>query len=69
MSACGLLFPAYMLYRVVAHKGWRPSIWITIALAAPFFWMGFIERQTIWLLPGMGLIVSGAIIQRLKKPV
>lgn len=71
MSAYGLIFPAYMLYRVIARRknttGTTRSMWIAIALAAPFLWMGFIERQPVWLLPGMAMILCVAIIQPKKR--
>ncbi len=71
MAAYGLVFPSYMLYRVIARRNNGSAnpftMWITMALALPFFWMGFIERQPIWLLPGMALVLSGAIIQRKKR--
>ncbi len=58
MGAYGLVFPAYILYRVVAgHRS--PIMWIAIVLAFPLFWLGFIERQTIWLIPGLGLVFLG----------
>jgi hypothetical protein len=72
MSAYGLLFPAYMLYRVVlARKGKAPlsvlMMWIAIALASPMFWIGFIERQTIWLIPGMVIVLLGPIARLLRR--
>ena len=70
MSAYGLVFPAYMLYRVVVHGtatiGLR-LMWIAITLAAPMFWLGFMERQAIWLVPGLGLVILGAIVLRAKR--
>lgn len=66
MSAYGLVFPAYVLYQVIFRKKTSSMMWILIALTAPFFWMGFIERQTIWLIPGMVILLLGAFI-RLKK--
>ncbi|MBC8205978.1 MAG: hypothetical protein ISR85_00165 [Kiritimatiellales bacterium] len=68
MSAYGLLFPVYVLYRVVIKKKiGLPTLWIMIALASPLFWMGFIERQPIWLVPGMGLILLGIFIRLPKR--
>ena len=68
MSAYGLVFPAYVLYRVVMKKKiGLMTLWIMIALASPMFWMGFIERQPLWLIPGMGLILLGALIQQRNK--
>jgi len=67
MSAYGLGFPAYVLYRVVMkRKPGLPTLWILIALASPLFWMGFIERQPIWLIPGMTLVLLGIFIPRIN---
>ena len=73
MSAYGLVFPSYMLYLVViARRGKSalslPMMWIAIALASPMFWLGFIERQTIWLVPGMGVVMLGAMVLFIKRP-
>ncbi|MEE9368118.1 MAG: hypothetical protein V3V05_04545 [Pontiella sp.] len=72
LSAYGLIFPAYMLHRVIARRknntsGWQSGLWISIALAVPLFWMGFIERQTVWLIPGMALVLCGSLIQPKKR--
>jgi len=75
LSAYGLLLPTYMLYRVIlAHmsgsKIGSTTMWIAVALASPMFWMGFIERQQIWLVPGMGVVALGAFylyIQGMKS--
>lgn len=72
MSAYGLVFPAYVLYRIVMARK-APSIirpaalWIVVALASPMFWMGFIERQPVWLIPGMGLLLLGTLMRRPKQ--
>ncbi len=61
MSAYGLAFPAYVLYRVIKKKPiGLPTMWIAMALASPMFWMGFMERQAIWLIPGMAIVILGA---------
>lgn len=68
LSAYGLIFPAYVLYRVLARrKNSSFSMWIALALASPFLWMGFIERQPIWLVPGMLLILCSAFIRSKKR--
>ncbi len=72
MSAYGLGFPAYVLYRIIMTRkdkfSSHPAIlWIMMALASPMFWMGFIERQPLWLIPGMGLIILGALLRRPKR--
>jgi hypothetical protein len=69
MSAYGLAFPAYVLYRVVKKKPVSMTLmWIALALATPMFWMGFMERQPIWLIPGMIVVILGAIVRFTKKP-
>lgn len=65
LSFYGLLFPTYMLYQaVIARKNNSSNsivmMWITIAIASPVFWMGFMERQSIWLIPGMVIVLVGA---------
>ena len=67
MSAYGLLFPAFILYRVILKRKWR-MMWIATALASPMFWMGFIERQTIWLIPGIGIVLLGTAIKKAPRP-
>lgn len=66
MSAYGLVFPAYVLYRVITQKK-IVTLWTAIILASPMFWMGFIERQAAWLIPGMIIILLGAI-PNITKP-
>ncbi len=73
MSAYGLVFPTYILYRVVmARKGkppvGLPTMWIAIALASPMFWLGFMERQPVWLLPGMAVVILGATVRFARRP-
>jgi hypothetical protein len=73
MGAYGLVFPAYMLYRVVIARNGKlffslPMMWIAVFLATPMFWLGFIERQTIWLVPGVGVVMLGAIALFAKRP-
>ena len=68
----GLVFPAYMLYRVVrSHSTEVPlqrwMMWLAIGVAAPMFWMGFIERQSVWLAPGMIVILCGAFVLKGKE--
>jgi hypothetical protein len=67
IGAYGLVFPCYMLYRVVlARKGSKPmsytAMWGAIILATPMFWMGFIEGESVWLVTGMGLVLVIAAI-------
>jgi len=67
----GLVFPSYMLYRVIrAHSTQIPlqrwMMWLAIGVAAPMFWMGFIERQSIWLAPGFLVVFCGAFVLKGK---
>ena len=69
LSFYGLLFPTYMLYRAVLKKRAKSLsiMWITIAIASPVFWMGFMERQSIWLIPGMIIVLLGAAVVKAQK--
>lgn len=71
MSAYGLLFPAYVWLCVAPTRHgatrvtkWHVGAWaLSCLIAAPAFWMGFIERREIWLLPGLGVVLlAGAIV-------
>lgn len=55
LAAYGLLFPVYVWSRVIPRRR-QPThaAWITACvLALPFYWMGFIEREGVWLVPGI----------------
>jgi hypothetical protein len=65
MSAYGLVFPTYVLYRCVMARGNRRPVslgvmWASIALASPLFWFGFMGREPVWLIPGMAVLIIGA---------
>lgn len=67
MSFYGLVFPAYVWLCMIPLRGeqgtQRPTrikltlVAVAVSLAAPCFWMGFIERQTWWLGPGLGIVL------------
>jgi hypothetical protein len=65
MAFYGLIFPAYVwlcmtpTWRAPASPTRRMVlVWlVAIAVASPMFWKGFIDRQTIWLLPGVALVL------------
>ncbi|MFK7758834.1 MAG: hypothetical protein AB8C13_02675 [Phycisphaerales bacterium] len=68
----GLVFPAYILYRVLrSHCTQIPlqrwMMWLAIGVASPMFWMGFIERQSIWLGPGFVVVLCGAFVLKGKS--
>ena len=65
MGFYGLVFPAYVWICMVPtwRTPLRPSrrMWITFTVAViaamPMYWLGFIERRTVWLLPGIAIIL------------
>jgi hypothetical protein len=72
MSFYGLVFPAYAWLCKSptrdGHAGPSPrklAVWAAaVLIAAPMFWMGFIERQTWWLGPGLAVV----LLARLALP-
>ena len=63
----GLVFPTMIAYRFIQSRGSLNPIspiaaWIAILLAMPMFWIGFMQRQNIWLVPGVGIVFVGAIV-------
>lgn len=72
MGAYGLLFPTYVLYRVVlARNGSKPmsytAMWAAVVLATPMFWIGFMERDSVWLAPGIGIVLLIAGIGAINR--
>lgn len=66
MAAYGLLFPVYVWARMIPRRR-RPThaAWITACvLAMPFYWIGFIEREGVWLAPG---ILIAMVVPLLKR--
>ena len=65
MAFYGLVFPAYVW--ICMLPTWRQPmpptrrmllVWLlAILVAAPMFWMGFIHRREIWLLPGIAVVL------------
>lgn len=59
----GLVFPAYVLCVACGPRAGRAG-WMLAAAAVltavPCYWMGFIERQTIWMAAGTGIVVACA---------
>jgi len=56
MSFYGLIFPAYVWICIFRRGSWKTWA-ISVAIVTPMYWMGFIERQTIWLLPGVAVVL------------
>ena len=69
MSFYGLIFPAYVWICMVPLRGfasgpsWRACTvtGIAIAIAAPMFWIGFIQEHTLWLIPGVAILLLAKI--------
>lgn len=76
MAFYGLVFPAYVWLCMIptrdGHAGMsgdagRRKLLImlgAVGVAAPFFWMGFIERETGWLAPGLGVVLMARLLIR-----
>lgn len=67
MSFYGLIFPAYVWLCMLPLGTTRTPrrVWTFVAavvLASPFYWMGFIERETIWLVPGVAIVLFAKLI-------
>lgn len=68
----GLVFPAYLWIHGFPGRGEgiRPTrrtmtiLLVTVAIAFPAYWMGFVEGRTVWLIPGVSvLIASRALVK------
>lgn len=62
LGCYGLVFPTYVLYRVVlARGGHKPmslaAMWAAIIIATPMFWLGFMGGEPVWLAPGLAVIL------------
>jgi hypothetical protein len=71
----GLVFPTYVWICIIPFRGSSGAtgtrLVITlaaIALALPFFWLGFIERQTWWLSIGLGIVGLAKVIAHGRRP-
>ncbi len=72
MGFYGLVFPTFLTYRFIQARQADDRIspiaaWIAIALALPMFWIGFMERENIWLVPGIGVVALGAMVLLAKQ--
>jgi hypothetical protein len=65
MAFYGLIFPAYVWLCIVPGRdgvaGVTPAkaraLVLSITLAAPMFWLGFIENRMVWLGPGLLIVL------------
>jgi hypothetical protein len=72
LSFYGLIFPAYVwLFMIPAGRGKViPSgrkwvvLAVTVVIAAPMFWLGFIDNRMIWLGPGLLVVMASRIALR-----
>ncbi len=71
MAFYGLVFPAYVWLVMIPQRSSPPQpqhvmrvFWATIGIAAPFFWMGFIERREFWLVPGLAMVLLARLFVR-----
>ncbi len=67
MGFYGLVFPTFITYRFIQFKADNKPIspaaaWIAIVIAMPMFWIGFMDRENIWLVPGVGVVALGAMV-------
>ena len=69
MAFYGLIFPAYVWLCMIPGRGRVPPTrrqWIVLAaaciVAAPMYWRGFIERQMVWLLPGLAVVLFARLL-------
>jgi len=70
MSFYGLVFPAYVWLCMIPT--WRDplkptrrhiTVWLgACAVAAPCYWMGFIERVEWWLIPGLAVVLLARLL-------
>ena len=72
MGAYGLVFPAYVLIAHLAGNSrartpYRLALGAVI-VAAPAFWMGFIESEELWLAPGLLIVMACAVWTRAHRP-
>lgn len=70
LGAYGVVFPAYMLIalarrlRPFDHAAWS-LLGGVVAVAAPFGWLGFVERESRWLVAAAAVVVAGGVASAL----
>lgn len=70
MAFYGLVFPAYVLICATPIARTGPptrrmlvAFAAAVAIASPFYWMGFIEREAWWLLIGVGIVIASRFVR------
>jgi hypothetical protein len=70
MGFYGLVFPAYVWLCMLPVRGRKPAIHSrricagAVILASPMFWMGFIEGEMLWLVPGLAVVLLARLFIR-----
>ena len=67
MSFYGLVAPAYVLLVMTRGTPLRTNLivcLVAILVALPFYWVGFIERQMVWVVPGVLVVVLARFFSR-----
>jgi hypothetical protein len=73
MSFYGLVFPAYVwLVMMPSRSGsTRTLLFVTavvIVIAAPMYWLGFIQNRMIWLLPAVAVVLVAGVLTSRSRP-
>lgn len=72
MAFYGLAFPAYVWLCMVptwrdpvgpARRDWT-VLAAAVALATPFYWLGFLENRPVWLIPGLAVVLLARFFVR-----
>jgi hypothetical protein len=66
LSFYGLVFPAYVWVVMVPRRSATPipsaHLWriaaVAVLVAAPMFWLGFVQNRMVWLLPGFLVVLA-----------
>lgn len=72
MAFYGLVFPTYVWLCMVPLRG--PAVgptpaamvaWlVTVLVASPFYWMGFVAERELWLFPGVAVVLASRLFVR-----
>jgi hypothetical protein len=69
LSFYGLIFPAYVWLCMIPTRGrTKPSAHslrvfaIACLVASPMYWLGFIEKKMLWLIPGVAVVLLARVL-------
>ena len=76
MAFYGLIFPTYVWLCVIPTRAGngQPStrklgvLLLSVLIAAPMFWLGFIDNRMVWLVPGLAVVIAARGALRLAIP-